>query len=199
MCEFANRVLGQDYQIAIRWDEAYCKRLFAETAAEQGGVLLLESQNTLQGILVYGMSTENNGEKTAEIKDLILDESLMLSLPGQKEGLATGLAKSQILKSLCQTALPEYAIAFPPMDMMLRILCIFDFVPLLKSPACQTLYVDIEDPIINTNCGCFRLALSPDGNRIDRMQRTGREQKMDIAELAQFLLRDTPVYITEWV
>ncbi len=202
MCAFANQILGQSYQIAIQWEKAYCKRLFAETAAEQGGVLLLESSDTLQGILVYGISTENienKEKKTAEIKDLILDGRLILGLQGQKEGVAAGVVKRHIQESLCHIALPEYAIAFPPMEMMLRILCISAFVPLLKNPACQTLYVDIEDPVISSNCGCFELILSPDGNRINRTQRTGNEQKMDIAELAQFLLKDIPVYITEWV
>ncbi len=184
MCAFANQVQEQRFQISILWDEDYCRRLFAETAAEDGGVLLLETHNGLQGILVYGISLD--GEKTAEIKDFILQEGLMADLQSQ-------------LGASVQAALPGCAIAFPSMEMMVRIVSIFRFVPLIRSREERTLYVDVEDSIIPSNCGCFRIVLGPEGSRIDRIHRTGREQKAGIAKLAQVLLADVPVSIQEWV
>ncbi len=185
MCAFANQVLGQEYQISVYWDDAYCRRLFAEAAAGQGGVMLLESQDGLQGILVYGVSPEGEGKGSAEIKDLLLDRGLPLN------------RQAQI--GLCQAALPGYAIDFPPMDMMVRILSIAQFVPLIRSQKERTLYVDIEDPILPSNCGCFQITLGPQGSRASRIPRTGSGQKMDIAGLAQVLLADVPVAIREWV
>ena len=216
MCPFANRVLGQGFQISIFWDEDYVKRLLAETAAEQGGVLLLEEGNALQAILVYGLGDVTEGRKTAEIKDVLLSQELTLAMRAHLESTGASASVSGRLESAgasaevrfqrciqeaaCRAALPDCAISFPPMEMMVRILDLFTFVPLLRSSSPQTLHIEVQDDLIRSNCGPFDITLSPEGNRIGRPWGLpkGREQ-VDIADLTEILLKDTSVSIHEWV
>lgn len=211
MCPFANRVLRRSFQLSIFWEEGYVKRLLAETAAEQGGVLLLEAGRALQGILAYGMEEGEEGQKTAEIKDILLSQELTSAMRTHLESAGISEKRSLsasaevqfqrcIQEAACRAALPGCAISFPPMEMMVRILDLFTFVPLLQNSSPQTLHIEVKDAMIPSNGGPFDITLGPEGGRICRPPSPGdgREQ-IDIADLTEILLKDVPVSIHEWV
>ncbi|MCI8484820.1 MAG: GNAT family N-acetyltransferase [Lachnospiraceae bacterium] len=187
MAEFANQLLGKRYQIFVKRDVYYYQRLLAETRAEHGNVLLLKSEENIQGILVYGTEeAEKKGEKPiAEIKELLLASEPELE---QK-------------KALCEIALPGCAISFGESQMMARITDLASFLPILKSSERHSLCVKVRDDLISSNCGCYRMEIGEEGGRIERIseERGDRCQELTIAELAELLLDDTTVFLNEWV
>lgn len=175
MVEFSNHFLETRYQIFIRRDEDYYRRLLAETETEHGGILLMRSEGKVQGLLVYGM------EEKMEIQELLLESGNCLQ---------SRLQDSQFV---------SHEVSFPSMNMMVRITEIFEFVSLMRSEKPRSYCIKLTDSMIESNNGCFLIETGQTESRIGRTKETGNEQKMDIAELAQLLLADTQVYLREWV
>ena len=172
---------------------------------------MLEAGRALQGILAYGMEEGEEGQKTAEIKDILLSQELTSAMRTHLESAGISEKRSLsasaevqfqrcIQEAACRAALPGCAISFPPMEMMVRILDLFTFVPLLQNSSPQTLHIEVKDAMIPSNGGPFDITLGPEGGRICRPPSPGdgREQ-IDIADLTEILLKDVPVSIHEWV
>lgn len=70
---------------------------------------------------------------------------------------------------------------------------------MLKCEKVCSFFVKVTDSIIDSNCGCFEIQLGPDGGRIEKISEKSVQCEMDIAELTKELLRETSVYLNEWV
>lgn len=190
MVEFSNNILQEKYHIFVKRDAQYYQRLFAETKAERGGVLLLkemsakeprcargEEESRLKGILVYGAE-----QQKAEIQELLIE--------AQDSGYKT---------KLCRDALPELEITFGEFPMMVRIANLREFVSLMKSEKACCYEIKVKDEMVPSNCGCFRIEVSKDGGRIQEISQEKVKEEIDIQKLAEMLLEDTCVYLKEWV
>lgn len=180
MITFSNLVLEKKYHIFVKRDMYYYQRLFAETATENGGILLLKFQEQLQGMLVYGVSFQNC---QVEVKELLLKDDVW-----QEEA-----------EILCQRALPDYKINFDSSPMMIRVTNLFVFVSLLRSEYTHCYNVKVEDSMITSQQGCYRIEIGTNKSKIEKISENKVEQKLDISELTQLLLKDTIVYLKEWV
>lgn len=183
---FSNQLLEQKYDIYIRRDTDYYIRLLAETAAEHGGVILIESGKKRLGIIVYGMETitGKNGaeEKTAEIKELLLAKEYETQA-----------------ETLCQNALPDCRIVYSDMRMMVRItnLEILGSLMRSKEPYCRK--VRVMDSMLPEHNGCYRIQSDKQGSSIVPVREEDTEQEMEISELTRLLFQDMSVYLNEWV
>ena len=205
MALFSNQILEQRCDIFIRRDGYYYQRLMAETAAEHGGVLLLEAQGQLYGLLTYAFTDYQDSEYTdttyresdcqskgkVEIKELLLKESI------SQNNVETFCRDAFYYSGICDREIG--AMTFNESEMMVRITDLQTFVPLLQSEVNRFFYVKVTDAIINSNCGCFEIQLAPNGSRIERISEKSVQCELNIAELARELLRDTSVYLNEWV
>lgn len=205
MAFFSNRVLKQRCDIFIKRDCYYYQRLLAETEAEHGGVLLLEAKGRLFGLLTYAFTdyqysndtdhcygeSDCQGKVKAEIKELLVEASIL----------------QMDTETFCRDAFSSIGIrdseiqsmTFSDSQMMVRITDLHTFVPLLQSEGNRSFYVKVTDSIIDSNCGCFEIKLAPDGGRIERISEKSVQCEMDIADITRELLKDTSVYLNEWV
>lgn len=185
MALFSNRILADRCKVFIWRDISYYRRLAKELASERGGALLLKEPG-ICGILLYSVS--GTEEKTAEIKELLLMDSISREEAGR----------------ICRHALREAGCAadkikFTSSRMMVRLTNLRALVPLLRSERRTVLSVKVTDPLIKDNNGCFRIEISHAGGSISGISEESARQQMDIGELAQTLFQDTPVYLNEWV
>lgn len=181
LVELSNDILQRESQVWIVRDNSYYQRLLAETQVEHGGVLLLRSSGKLQGILVYGMESEAEEKKAAEIKELLLESPV-----GMEEA-----------KKLCEHALVDCEISFAEPRMMVRIASLEAFVSLLRSSRPRSFVVKVKDSMIPANCGCYRITIDAQGGTLEKVSERCRE--VDISELAQDLLQEVSVNLKEWV
>ncbi len=205
MTLFSNRVLLQRCDIFIMRNCHYYQRLLAETAAEHGGVLLLEAQEQLFGMLTYAFADHQCSDNIdhsyggnicrnrvkIEIKELLLRTSIP---PKEMEKICL-----EALSSIEIDNREIESITFSDSQMMVRITTLETFVPMLKCEKVCSFFVKVTDSIIDSNCGCFEIQLGPDGGRIEKISEKSVQCEMDIAELTKELLRETSVYLNEWV
>lgn len=191
MAEAANQWLGKRYQIFVKRDVSYYQRLMAETKAEHGTVLLLESEENIYGILVYGREeAEERGKRPiAEVKELLLETELETKLETEQKS------------ALCEKALPDHEISFNEPRMMARIADLSSFVSVLKSEGKRVFWVNVRDDLIPANSGSYRIKIDQNGGQIERIpkEEAGGYQELTIAELTEMLLEDTAVFLNEWV
>ncbi len=175
MADFSNRILGKRYDIYIERDAPYYERLRRETEAAGGEILLRRQDGELQGILSYGME---DGK------------------PDVKEALP---CRDVDFRAMCREAFPREEASFSPMRMMARVTCLSSFVPLVKSERQKRLRVEVSDPQVEENNGCYEILLGPEGGSMRQIPRRAAETRMDIAGLARILLADARVFLNEWV
>ncbi len=187
MASFSNKVLRDRCEVYIRRDSGYYRRLLRELASEHGGALLAHSGQELCGALLYSLGGREEG-KTAEIKELLL------------KGSVFAVEAEQICRDALELAgCAVQRITFAKSRMMVRLTNLWALVPLLRSQRRKELFVEVLDPVIDANNGCFHIVLDNGRSSISRIAGGSARRRMDIGELAETLFKDTSVYLNEWV
>lgn len=202
MALFSNQVLQQKSDIFIRRNCHYYQRLLAETAAEHGGVLLLEAQGQVFGLLTYAFTDYQNSKNDYE--ESVCQNKLKIEI---KELLLRISISPKEIEKICFDAFSSTgidgndieSITYSDSQMMVRITDLQTFVPMLKCEQVSSFLVKVTDSVIASNCGCYKIRLAPDGGSIEKISEKSVQCEMDIAELTKELLRDTSVYLNEWV
>ena len=188
MAVFSNQVLECRCEVFIRREEQYFCRLLAELAAEHGGALLSEDRQGLTGLIFYSIN-RSQGTVTVEVKEMLLKEDVTKEEAGQ----------------ICSAALKETGymaydrISFTSSRMMVRLTSLISLVPLLRSGRPIQYRVEVRDPVIAANEGCFQIDVGCRDSSIRRIHRADVREHMDIMELTERLFENTSVYLHEWV
>lgn len=186
---FSDHLLEQEYDVSLRKTRADYKRMLAELACEDGGILLLmetsAGQNeegsrklsVLRGVLSYGKADD-----ALELKDLLVP-----------------LADWEIARQLLAMHFPHEKIVIPEMKFMVRILNLQALVPLLKSNRDISRRIRVKDPLISANQGSFWIRVGREGGSIVPIPEEAAEETAEIGELAEQLFEDLKICIREWV
>lgn len=139
---FAQEYLERNYDVFIRRDEKYYRRMEKELQAEQGGIVLLEEQGCIKGYFLYARETEET-----EIQEAVLD--------GERGGgdwpvTETGERKPVIMARVVNA------------EAMLSLLWAQD----------EEIAVDIRvfDPVLEGNNGVWECIFAEDGTKVRRRQ-----------------------------
>lgn len=204
MALFSNQILQQKSDIFIRRNCHYYQRLLDETAAEHGGVLLLEAQGQVFGLLTYAFTNCQDSNNDNAYEKMLCQSKVKIEI---KELLLRTSISPKEMEKICCDAFSSIGIDGEDIEsitcsesqMMVRVTDLQTLVPMLKCEQISSFFVKVTDSIIESNCGCYKIQLAPDGGRIERISEKSVQCEMDIAELTRELLRDTSVYLNEWV
>lgn len=181
LASFSNEILHKQYDIFIKREEEYYRRLLAETACLGGGVLWVKSGESPVGILSYGMEETAEG-LNIEVRELILAEEY------QKE-----------TEAVLKACFPKGRVQFANMCMMVRIVNLQKLGTLLRSSRTFSQKVQIQDCLIEENNGCFLIRIDQDKGSIVPIPNCEVQQAVDISKLTEILFCNSGVFLNEWV
>ncbi len=177
--KIANEILAEQYNVYIRRDADYYERLMAETASENGEVMVAEAESELIGILAYGR------EERIQIKEFLMFQ--------RYEGKR---------KEICDQIFGENNWNQEEMQMMFRIADLQSLGGWLKGPE-EVWQVQVKDGFVEANNGCWQIAWSKTGGSVVKMEektaKTGKMEYLDIAEVTTRIMEKWKVFIQEWV
>ena len=178
----ANQILEQQYDVYVRRDAAYYERLQAETASENGAVLVVEAMEKVIGILSYGK------EEQAEIKEFLLIQQY----EHQKE-------------EICNQVFGEGGWREEGMQMMFRITDLQALSGMLKGEP-ETWTVQVRDSFVEKNNGIWKIEWNLQGGSVSQLDTESTKEKqtrkmtvVDIAKITEKVTENWKVFIQEWV
>lgn len=196
MVRFANALLEREYDIFPEHTEAYYRRMMAEMACQDGGLVLLVGESTpgqecisgqerrknqgKESEQIYGIFSYGRDEERAELQELLVEAEYRRELFMRIREWQPSLSVSK-------------------MDFMFRILDLRALVPMLRSRESCVLKVQVLDRILPENAGAYKIALDRAGGTIADISAEETECVMDIAELTRYLFDKTKIFTREWV
>ena len=225
MVEFANGLLSREYDIYLDRTEEYYKRILAEMACQDGGLVLLEDNGAkmrenpqkrrnsevptggpeLAGIFSYGRE-----EERIELQEILVLPEYREAFPALAEAwfsekTARPDARPMEHKSGAvelsghRYSLPAPVLSISRMDFMVRILDLKVLCLMLRSHEPFVLKVQVRDDVIAANEGSYEIRADREGSSIRRIDPSETEGTMEIGELAEFLFGKMRIFIREWV
>lgn len=176
MVRFANALLEREYDIFPEHTEAYYRRMMAEMACQDGGLVLLVGENAQ----IYGIFSYGRDEERAELQELLVEAEY-------RRELFMRIREWQ----------PPFSIS--KMEFMFRILDLRALVPMLRSRESCVLKVQVLDRILPENAGVYKIVIDRAGGTIADISAEETECVMDIAELTRYLFDKTKIFTREWV
>ena len=177
MAHFANVLLAREYDIFPEHTEVYYRRMMAEMACQDGGLVLLVEKHAGQ---IHGIFSYGRDEARAELQELLVEAEY----------------RQELLARLREWQPP---LSVPEMHFMFRILDLRTLVPMLCSRESCVLKVQVLDRILPENAGAYEIVLDRAGGSIADITAEETECIMDIAELTQYLFDKTKIFTREWV
>lgn len=177
MVSFSNELLEQEYDLFPLKSEASYRRAMAETESQEGGLVLMKNADELSGIFSYEME-----DGCAQLQEILVKKELRAGFGG----LAANYFK-------------ETPVRIMDMNFMVRILDLQVLCLLLRSEEPFSLKVQVTDPVIASNCGCFEIRADQNGSSITAIPEKEAECTMEIGELTGFLFGKMKLMIREWV
>lgn len=190
MVRFSNELLSGEYDIFPEKTENYYRRMMAELASQNGKLVRIErnaealgqNKRKMIGLFSYGCIPDCEEKEQIEIQEILL-------IPSERKQF----------KKMMTSYFGKCPVEITKMDFMVRILDLRVLGLLLRSEAPFSLKVQVQDDIIETNCGCFEIKADKTGSSIAVIPQEEAECSMDIAELTGFLFAKMKFFIREWV
>lgn len=165
LVNWSNSFLKKNSDISTVRSEDYYRRIWQEQEAMNGEILLFYEKDVMKGYCFTGC------EGNMEAWEIAVDgENTDLSNKKAVAALQKWCAKkNQFPLRICGflpgsriEGTPEKELSYRPMTMV-RIIHLEEFVKHLRAEECVVFDLEIEDPMIQKNCGCFRFQIGPDG------------------------------------
>lgn len=169
MAEFSNKTLAEQFDLFVKKDEAYYKRLIKEQECDGGHLIVIREKE--------------------DCADLVSEEAVG-GIFCLNRGLGMYIREPIMAHSCTEQIQPA---------MMGRILNIEQFCAMIKSSERISMEVRIRDTMIPENSGCYKIEIDEHGGEAKRIPDFESEQSMDIAELGQFFFDKMRIYINEVV
>ncbi len=205
MVAFANEFLSREYDIYPGRTAEYYRRMLAEMACQNGGLVLLRYKTGLAGIFCYGREEEN-----IELQEILVLPEYREEFPVLvREWLFQQPAEEDIRRLDRYPEAGNFAgqefsflssdVTVSKMDFMVRILDLKVLCLMLRSHRPFVLKVQVQDDIIAANEGSYEIRADRNGSSIRRIDPSETECTMEIGELTEFLFRHMRTFIREWV
>lgn len=211
MVAFANEFLSREYDIYPGRTAEYYRRVLAEMACQNGGLVLLEQGNVgtettgLAGIFSYGREEEN-----IELQEILVLPEYREEFPVLvREWLFQQPAEEDIRRLDRYPEAGNFAgqefsflssdVTVSKMDFMVRILDLKVLCLMLRSHRPFVLRVQVQDDVIAANEGSYEIRADRNGSSIRRIDPSETECTMEMGELTEFLFRNMRTFIREWV
>lgn len=183
LAEYSNRVLAEQFDLFVKKDEAYYRRLLKEQHSEDGQVVVIR-QRTAETTKTAEMAESAKAAETTEAAGKICG----IFCFDRECGV-------EIREPVMEDSCSEY---IHPL-MMGRILNLERFCGMMKSTGKIFLETEIRDTMIPENNGRFRIQIDENGGRAVRVHGLKTEQSMDIAEFGKMIFDNMRIYINEVV
>lgn len=219
MVAFANEFLSREYDIYPWRTAEYYRRMLAEMACQNGGLVLLEQvkagtetaegpkrsagklaerqRQPDTGALEYktglaGIFSYGREEENIELQEILV-------LPEYREEFPALVSEWFFQQSelLQEQEFPAFSIS--QMDFMVRILDLKVLCLMLRSHRPFVLRVQVQDDMIAANEGSYEIRADQNGSSIRLIDPSETECTMEIGELTEFLFRHMRTFIREWV
>ncbi len=208
MVRFANALLEREYDIFPEHTEAYYRRMMAEMACQDGGLVLLVGESTPGQESMLGQESvsgqesisgqerrESQGKETEQIYGIF-----SYGRDEERAELQELLVEAEYRQELFMRIREwQPSLSISKMDFMFRILDLRALVPMLRSREFCVLKVQVLDRILPENAGAYKIVLDRAGGRIADISAEETECVMDIAELTRYLFGKAKIFTREWV
>ena len=175
MAEFSNDTLAGQFDLFVKKDESYYKRLIKEQECDGGHLLIIR---------------ECPDEASAHIRDQENANEQVGGIFCLNKGLGMYF-REPILAHSCSEQVQA--------AMMGRIIHLERFVSMLRSNEKISMDVRVRDTMIPENEGCYHISVDEEGGVARRIFGFEPEESMDIAELGQLFFDKMRIYINEVV
>ncbi len=187
MSRLANELLEREYDIFPEHTEDYYRRMMAEMECQNGGLVLIRREKSLQGKeqRITGIFSYGREEDQAELQELLAEKE----------------CREELVQSINGWLLtnPGNSIGASEMNFMFRILELPTLVHMLSCRKPFSMKVHVQDNILSKNTGSYEIRIGRERGTILDIPMEETECTMDISELTRYLFGKMRIFIREWV